>query len=124
MKSLEWNGFNMLYIRPCPPSEFPKVGPVEDSYQLGNGASVEYVTGDDFAVVAEVTYGENKDKGVILYFNAYGSESVNFFRKSEEDCQEYFALQAAVAGRSTDEDPMGVARECLKVCVGNLKFTE
>ena len=117
---LDWNGTWMLAIRECSPDKFPTYNGEVESYQFDDGKPVTIRSSEDFSYEAEISYGDGK--GLILYLFAYDSRSVMFADKSDDVCREYLELQAAVAGRSADDDPKELAVACLKACVEHLRF--
>ena len=119
---LDHNGTWMLAIRPCAPDDFLAPGPEVESYQRSDGTTVPIRSHDDFSYSAKVTHGDGK--AFILYLYAYDENSVIFHDKTNDECREYLDLQAAVAGRSADDDSKELAVACLKACVECLRFVE
>ena len=118
--TLEWNGFSMLNVRQCTPDDFLKVDRQVGTVELENGGAAIIKPGSDHSFDAEVTYGGGK--GLMVYLFAYSDDLAWFFSRGDDECREYFALQAAATGLTTDDDPDEVAIACLKACVQNLRF--
>ncbi|MBR3158544.1 MAG: zinc-ribbon domain-containing protein [Atopobiaceae bacterium] len=118
--TLNWNGFTMLSVRQCTPDDFLKVDRRVGTVELANGGTAVIKPGSDHSFDVEVTYGEGK--GLMVYLFAYSDDLAWFFSRGDDECREYFSLQAAASGLTTDDDPDEVAIACLKACVQNLRF--
>ena len=120
--TLEWEGHWMLCMRQCPPGSFSGSDKVLDSYELDGGRAVTIHPGSDNSFDAHVDLGSGKE--LVLYLFAYNDDLEWFFDMSEDECRDYFELQAAAAGMSVDDDPNEVAIAALKACIAGLQFTD